>query len=167
MGRFPRRARTSPAFVSEQGWMARFLVGLVPRPPSSASKARWPASSSGSYLARLRQRANINARLTSWIALVTSMPRGQASVQLNVVRQRHTPSTSLRMSSRRRPLVTAVEDEAVRVDDRRRAEVTSPRSSTPGSWWCSRRTGCTWWCRRSGRGRSGSGCVRGWAGCPR
>ena len=28
------------------------------------------------------------------------MPRGQASVQLNVVRQRHTPSTSLRMSSR-------------------------------------------------------------------
>ncbi|CKS59413.1 Uncharacterised protein [Mycobacterium tuberculosis] len=43
---------------------------------------------------------NISARLTSWIALVTSMPRGQDSVQLNVVRQRHTPSTSLRMSRR-------------------------------------------------------------------
>src|ERR1700722_19241906 len=28
------------------------------------------------------------------------IPRGQASVQLNVVRQRHTPSTSLRMSRR-------------------------------------------------------------------
>ncbi|AID06390.1 ribonuclease [Mycobacterium tuberculosis] len=46
------------------------------------------------------QRVNISARLTSWIALVTSMPRGQDSVQLNVVRQRHTPSTSLRMSRR-------------------------------------------------------------------
>src|ERR1700729_2032000 len=46
------------------------------------------------------QRVNINARLTSWIALVTSMPRGQDSVQLNVVRQRHTPSTSLRISRR-------------------------------------------------------------------
>ena len=46
------------------------------------------------------QRANISARLTSWIAWVTWMPRGQDSVQLNVVRQRHTPSTSLRMSSR-------------------------------------------------------------------
>ena len=43
-------------------------------------------------LAEMPQRANISARLTSWIALVTSMPRGQASVQLKVVRQRHTPS---------------------------------------------------------------------------
>ena len=62
-------------------------------------------------------------------------------------------------------LVAAVEDEPVRVDDRGRAEVASPRSSTPGSWWCSTRTGCTWWCRRSGRGRSGSGSARGSAGC--
>src|SRR5215471_4184381 len=46
------------------------------------------------------QRENMVARLTSWIALVTSMPRGQDSVQLNVVRHRHTPSTSLRMSRR-------------------------------------------------------------------
>src|SRR3954464_7302504 len=45
-------------------------------------------------------RLNSKARLTSWIALVTWMPRGQASVQLKVVRQRHTPSASLRMSSR-------------------------------------------------------------------
>ena len=42
----------------------------------------------------------IIARLTSWIAFVTSMPRGHASVQLKVVRQRHTPSLSLRISSR-------------------------------------------------------------------
>src|SRR5687768_1752557 len=34
------------------------------------------------------------------MAFVTWMPRGQASVQLNVVRQRHTPSTSFRMSRR-------------------------------------------------------------------
>ena len=30
----------------------------------------------------------IIVRLTSWIALVTSMPRGQASVQLKIVRHR-------------------------------------------------------------------------------
>ena len=40
------------------------------------------------------------ACLTSAIALVTWMPRGHASVQLKVVRQRHTPSLSLRMSRR-------------------------------------------------------------------
>jgi hypothetical protein len=43
------------------------------------------------------------ARLTSWIALVTLIPRGQASVQLNVVRQRNTPDFSPRISSRFRP----------------------------------------------------------------
>ena len=58
------------------------------------------------------------------MALVTWMPRGQASVQLNVVRQRHTPSTSLRMSRRSAArLVAAVEDEPVGVDDRGRTEV--------------------------------------------
>src|SRR5699024_2336912 len=41
--------------------------------------------------------------LTSAMALVTSMPRGQASVQLKVVRQRHTPSLSLRISRRMSP----------------------------------------------------------------
>ena len=40
------------------------------------------------------------AFLTSWIAFVTSIPRGQASVQLKVVRHRHTPSLSLRISRR-------------------------------------------------------------------
>ena len=40
---------------------------------------------------------------TSPIAFVTSMPRGQASVQLKVVRQRQTPSWSLRISRRCRP----------------------------------------------------------------
>ncbi len=48
-------------------------------------------------------RRNINARLTSWIALVTWMPRGQTSVQLKVVRQRQTPSASERISSRSWP----------------------------------------------------------------
>ena len=42
----------------------------------------------------------IMARFTSWIAFVTSISRGQASVQLKMVRQRHTPSLSLRISSR-------------------------------------------------------------------
>src|SRR5680860_1645838 len=40
------------------------------------------------------------ACLTSEIACVTWIPRGHASVQLKVVRQRHTPSLSLRMSRR-------------------------------------------------------------------
>jgi hypothetical protein len=35
--------------------------------------------------------------LTSAIALVTWMPRGHASVQLKVVRQRHTPSLEFRI----------------------------------------------------------------------
>ena len=38
------------------------------------------------------------ACLTSAIALVTSIPLGQASVQLKVVRQRQTPSLSFKMS---------------------------------------------------------------------
>ena len=41
--------------------------------------------------------------MTSAIAFVTSMPRGQASEQLKVVRQRQTPSLSLRISSRCSP----------------------------------------------------------------
>ena len=44
--------------------------------------------------------AEDEGRLTSWMALVIWMPRGQASVQLKVVRQRQTPSRSLRISSR-------------------------------------------------------------------
>jgi hypothetical protein len=42
-------------------------------------------------------------RFTSWIALVTSIPRGQASVQLNVVRHRKTPVFSDRILRRSRP----------------------------------------------------------------
>src|SRR5699024_12773273 len=45
-------------------------------------------------------RANSSARLTSWIAWVTWMPRRHESVQLKVVRHRHTPSASLRISRR-------------------------------------------------------------------
>ena len=40
------------------------------------------------------------AELTSRMAWVILMPRGQASVQLKIVRQRHTPSASARISSR-------------------------------------------------------------------
>ena len=42
-------------------------------------------------------------RFTSWIAFVTWMPRGQASVQLKVVRHRNTPVFSLRIFRRSRP----------------------------------------------------------------
>ena len=105
-------------------------VTRPPAPPASPlNEKRAPA---GTFVAgrdpfrrsSAQKRRVISARLTSWIALVTSMPRGHASVQLKVVRQRHTPSLSLRISSRCSPrLVAGVEDEAVRVDDRRRAEV--------------------------------------------
>ena len=37
---------------------------------------------------------------TSRMACVTLMPRGQASVQLKIVRHRHTPSLSARISRR-------------------------------------------------------------------
>jgi hypothetical protein len=40
------------------------------------------------------------ARLTSWMALVTLIPRGHASVQLKVVRHRKTPVRSARMARR-------------------------------------------------------------------
>ena len=43
------------------------------------------------------------ACLTSEMALVTWMPRGHASEQLKVVRQRHTPSLSFRISRRMSP----------------------------------------------------------------
>src|SRR6185503_14010813 len=39
-------------------------------------------------------------RVTSMIARVMLMPRGQASTQLKMVRQRHTPSASAMISSR-------------------------------------------------------------------
>ena len=52
-------------------------------------------------------------------------------MQLNVVRQRH-PSASLSISRRSAALVAAVEDEAVGVDDRRRAEVAAPSFQNTG-----------------------------------
>src|SRR5699024_834063 len=45
----------------------------------------------------------ITACFTPAIAFVTWMPRGQASVQLKVVRQRHTPSLEFRISRRCSP----------------------------------------------------------------
>ena len=58
------------------------------------------------------------------MARVMLMPRGQASVQLKIVRQRQTPFSSARISSRSSaPSVARVEDEAVRVDDGGRADV--------------------------------------------
>ena len=45
-------------------------------------------------------RSNRMARLTSWMAFVTWMPRGQASVQLKVVRHRNTPVRSPRILRR-------------------------------------------------------------------
>ena len=124
-------------------------------PPHGAPQRAWAAVTANSSAPQMRR--NIRARLTSWMALVTWMPRGQASVQLKVVRQRQTPSASLRISSRScAALVAGVEDEPVRVDDRGRADVGVRRTSTPGTTWCTRRTGCTWWCRRTGRRSAGT-----------
>ena len=72
----------------------------VPVPRSAAG--RWPGSppggpgpaATGSGPGGVTPGGRAGPRLTSWIALVTSMPRGQASVQLKVVRQRQTPSAS-------------------------------------------------------------------------
>src|SRR3954469_15134496 len=47
-----------------------------------------------------RQPFSTAAALTSRMALVMLMPRGQASTQLKIVRQRHTPSLSARISRR-------------------------------------------------------------------
>src|SRR5699024_12060295 len=85
-GRGPPRGGGPPR--GERGGGSRASGG--PRPP----QARLPRQ------ARLRVSS---ACLTSAIAFVTWMPRGHASVQLNVVRQRHTPSRSLRTSRRMSP----------------------------------------------------------------
>src|SRR5699024_7672280 len=72
----------------------------------SAPAVEWTAPASCELRGRDPQRvwqvyrANSSARLTSWIAWVTWMPRGHESVQLKVVRHRHTPSASLRISRR-------------------------------------------------------------------
>ena len=56
-----------------------------------------------------------SVRLTSSMTFVTSMSRGQASVQLKIVRQRQTPDCVFRMRRRSAaPSVAAVVDEAVR-----------------------------------------------------
>ena len=54
----------------------------------------------GDVTGRDQNRSNRIDRLTSWMAFVTSMPRGQASVQLKVVRHRNTPVRSARIPSR-------------------------------------------------------------------
>ena len=61
--------------------------------------------------------------------------------------------------------VAAVEDEPVRVDDRRRAEVAALAPVDGATGRARTRTGCIWWCRRSGRGRFGSESVPAWADC--
>jgi uncharacterized membrane protein YjjP (DUF1212 family) len=75
------------------------------------------------------------AFFTSPMALVMRISRGQASVQLKRVRQRHTTFAvvqDLQMLVRR--VVAAVEDEAVGVHDGRRAHgfkvLASPRGQT-------------------------------------
>ena len=52
-----------------------------------------------------------------------------------------------------RRVVARVEDEAVRVHDRGRAEVLSVGPEDRAATTCTQRTGCTWSCRRSGRDR--------------
>ena len=68
------------------------------------------------------------ATLTSPMARVTSISRGQADVQLKIVRQRHTPvRLGQNVEALLGGLVAAVEDEAVRLDNRRRADVRAVR----------------------------------------
>ena len=108
------------------GIATRRAVGPDHEPRGSTG--RWPpaaasAGSRGRDGSAQTFRSTI-APLTSRIAWVMLMPRGQASVQLKIVRQRHTPSLSARISSRSSAAVVArVEDEPVGVDDRRRPDV--------------------------------------------
>ena len=61
--------------------------------------------------------------LTSWIALVTLMPLGYASVQLKIVRQRNTPVFGQDAEPFAWGTVTGVQDEPVRVHDGRRTDL--------------------------------------------
>src|SRR5262249_44480874 len=65
--------------------------------------ASWGNGALGDVRQGRQKRRVISARFTSWIAFVTSIARGHPSVQLNVVRQRHTPSLSFRISRRCSP----------------------------------------------------------------
>ena len=62
-----------------------------------------PHAAEGDGSSRAQKRSNRIGRFTSWIAFVTSIPRGHASVQLKVVRQRKTPVFSERIFRRSRP----------------------------------------------------------------
>jgi hypothetical protein len=61
-------------------------------PPSPFRTVRHPGHPQGP--------CSMIARLISWMALVTRMPRGQHSVQLKIVRHRNAPVLSERISSR-------------------------------------------------------------------
>ena len=133
-------------------------IGVSGAPPLPAATFTGETTFNGARdpLPPRERRASRTAPLTSRIARVMLMPRGQASVQLKIVRQRQTPSSSARISSRSCGAVVArVEDEAVRVDDRGRADVRGLGPERRARARCTRRTGCTWWCRRSAPRSSG------------
>jgi plastocyanin len=71
-------------------------------------KSGWSPIRTVTAIAAGENLSNRIARFTSWIAFVTSMPRGHASVQLKVVRHRNTPVFSERIFRRSRPASSRV-----------------------------------------------------------
>ena len=135
------RRRSTPLVV---GRMAERLGelgehGAVRRPagsrrrrPDRGCRARRHRCRSGAVDRRPAPRDLV--RVTSMIARVMLMPRGQASTQLKVVRQRQTPSASAMIWSRSScGVIAAVDDEPMGVHDRGRADVVLVRTRTPGS----------------------------------
>ena len=98
-----RSTHSMPTSVaSRTSRAAAATSGPIPSPGID----RHPVRHAGNHTERPRcaaqKRSNRIERFTSWIAFVTWMPRGQASVQLKVVRQRKTPVFSDRIFSRSR-----------------------------------------------------------------
>ena len=100
------------------------------------------------------------ARFTSWMAWVTWMSRGQELVQLKTVRQRQTPSASLRISSRS-AAARSRESKMKRWALTIAAGPTyflSPQNG--GQAVVQQAQGCSGSCRRTARVRPGSAIVR-------
>ena len=100
-----RRHRPGRAVHAPRRW--RHVVVPVPCAPDLERGAEWLVAGEEDHdlvgVRGVQKRSNRIARFTSWIAFVTSMPRGHASVQLKVVRHRKTPVFSERILIRSWP----------------------------------------------------------------
>ena len=95
------RCSMPPGSRGSKTWTRSGSASSRPTGSSLSSRANATPSPTGER-SKGYMRSNRMARLTSWMAFVTWIPRGQASVQLNVVRHRNTPVRSpsiLRRSS--------------------------------------------------------------------